>query len=138
MDDSIRDVEMGKIKHRSNTQQRETQYGRVGILIDIPEYQQKIWDNEAEEQGIHRSTLIRAYAAVGRQQLKEHHPKNVLESQKSLQRIVEQNVPNDEQSAESVGEILKNVIDDVEEEITTVLANSGQINQLEDQFYRTK
>lgn len=138
MDDTIRDVEMSKIKQRANTQEQETRYGKADILIDIPENEQRIWDEESEERGMYRSTMVRAYAAVGKQLLEQHHPKVVLEPQRTLKRIIEQNVPKSEKSAENIEEIAEKVIDDVEEEILAVLAKSDQIHQLGDQFYRSK
>jgi len=106
----------------------------------LPEHEVDMWSELTSEQEQDRSALIRAFAAVGRRHLQKHDP---LEEDNgaepaTAENLIKQNVPKNRDSAETSDEIIESVFDDLEQIVIQLLAESDQVKQNGEQFYRVR
>ncbi len=135
----IYNTEMKGVKMRGNTTKRETRHGKFGFSIYLPKHEREIWEKEVNKRDLDRSSLIRAYATVGRKVLQEHSPAKKASSEVSTtDELIKQNVPRGNSSAKSIDKIVDLVVKDIEQLVMQTLAKDEQIQQNEEQFYRNQ
>jgi len=135
MSDSNPEAEVVEIGVQTNTE--EVEQGRKRTTVQVPQNQLEIWDNEAEQRGMDRSSLIRVYAAAGRKMLDKYEPENTInQNQSPLRDAIIEHVPTAEGEANSIDEITERVINQIEDEVWDVLIEDDAISRSGNKFYQ--
>ena len=107
------------------------------IAVHVPKNQLEIWDKEAEEMDMSRSTAVRVWSAVGRRFIKEYEPDKQTEADHidALEEVLKNHVPIGEENAQTVDEIIDSVAEDAESEAWDLFIEDDSIARKKGKFY---